>query len=130
MNIITVTIISVLGGLSLLILVGYVAGLLSQRIKESSLRYLLTLINEITYGAVIEVGETFVKDIKQKSKDGKLTIEEAKEAFSKAKNKIKETIGPKAVALAKQIGVEIDKLIDITIERLVSELKEKWTKKK
>jgi len=130
MNIIPATIISVLGGLSLLVLIGYIAGLLNQKIKETSLKNLLMLVNEIAYNAVVEVGETFVKDIKQKSKDGKLTVEEAKEAFSRAKNKIKETIGSQVVALAKQIGIEIDKLIDITIERLVSELKSRWTKKK
>ena len=128
-QIIILAVVSIVGLIFLILAIGALASWLASKTKKDTLSMILTLINEVCYSAVIQVGETFVKDIKQSSKDGKLTLEEAKEAFKKAKDIIIGTITPKIVKLAELVGIELDKLIDSTIERFVSELKDKWTKK-
>jgi len=115
-----------IGFFALVLGVGYLAGYLSMKIKNEKIELMLRLINEASYNAVMTVGETFVKELKAARSDGKLTVDEAKEAFNKAKAMIIDVIGPKIKKLAQQVGIELETLIHTSIEKWVMELKKKW----
>ena len=103
--------------------IGYLAGWLSTKTKKEQINLALQLINEATYNAVATVMSTFVDGIKEGRSDGKLTVEEAKEAFERAKKAAINIVGPKIINLAKKLGVEVEAYINNLIERAVKELK-------
>jgi hypothetical protein len=70
--------------------------------------------------AVTTVYLDFVRELKIKSEDGKLTIEEKREALDKALKKIKELAQERGIALAKKYSDDILKMI---LERAISKLK-------
>jgi len=70
--------------------------------------------------AVTSVYLGFVRELKTKSEDGKLTLEEKEEALNKALKRIKELAQERGIALAKKYGDDILKMI---LERAISKLK-------
>jgi hypothetical protein len=88
-----------------------------------------TELDELAEGVVAEVYQEFVRDIKAKSDDGKLTSEEKKEAMDKAIAKFRElaknSMWPAAKALAEPV---LKSLLEKAINRMKGSAKEAESK--
>ncbi|MDD3172222.1 MAG: hypothetical protein PHF63_00910 [Herbinix sp.] len=74
---------------------------------------------EVIQTVVIAINQTYVDDIREKSKDGKLTPEEQAEAFNLAKDEVLELLSDEMKTAISYFYGDIDKWVDFTIESLV-----------
>lgn len=83
----------------------------------------INLVQETVNSVVVYLNTTTVDKIKEASKDGKLTKEEATAVFNEAKREIKKILTGDTLQLVSKVIGDVDAWIDVLIEKFVSENK-------
>lgn len=84
--------------------------------KSEAIKKATGVLDNIVRYVVIDMGETIVKDVKSKSKDGKLDKKEAIEIKKNAVNRVLELTDDSIIKLLGKDGKNINKFIESLIE--------------
>ena len=110
---IIITIVSLVIAPCLIALTKAAVKALSAKTKESKLKEVLADVESAVSTAVDSISQTVVSEIKEKSKDGKLTSDEAKQVLSLATTKAETLLSVSTMAYIAENGSAIaDYLVD------------------
>lgn len=111
-----------------LALLSLLAAMATQWIREHvqhiQTREALTRLTEAVAGAVAEVEQGYVRDLKAAAADGTLTREDEEQARLRAVERARTLLGPDGVARVRTaLGGDLEAVLVAAIERRISELK-------
>lgn len=103
-----------------------ISKLIKGKIQNQKIKEAFFIISETVNAVVGEINQTIVSDIKEKSRDGKLTEKEVLAVRTQALNKIKNQIPEEVCLTAASINKGLDNFIKSKIEGYIFEQKGKY----
>lgn len=123
--VLTTVLVPVLPAIALFIITWFKTktALLRQDIKNQELYKYLDIFDKTVYDVVNGLQQEFVKDLKAKSQDGTLTIEEKAEMRDKAVKGIISILGESGIEILEDVYGDINKAINAKIHAEVGEIR-------
>ena len=117
---IIITIVSLVIAPCLITLTKATVKALAAKTKESKLKEVLADVESAVSTAVDSISQTVVSEIKEKSKDGKLTSAEAKQVLSLATAKAETLLSVSTMAYIAENGSEISEYLADKVEAYIA----------